>query len=231
MRKRQMMKQLLLVLLGLAVLGCGSKDPQPVTSPGSAQPESTSGGEFSDGGRCMPDGPGYEVSEYDTSGDTTPDVRKLFKTMGEGSLSRLVLVCREADLNGDRRKDIVRFYTEEGRPMLEEADRDFDGRIDEVTQYSNGRVSVQEIDTSGNGMIDTKIFYEGGQPVRAERDMKNRSTVAEWRPDRWEYYIDGRTVRIGTDVDGDGKVDRWDRDEERLRNSALANQRSTEDSQ
>ncbi len=74
MRKRQMMKQLLLALLGLAVLGCGSKDPQPVTSPGSAQPESTSGGEFSDGGRCMPDGPGYEVSEYDTSGDTTPDV-------------------------------------------------------------------------------------------------------------------------------------------------------------
>ena len=231
MRKRQMMKQLLLVLLGLAVLGCGSKDPQPVTSPGSAQPESTSGGEFSDGGRCMPDGPGYEVSEYDTSGDTTPDVRKLFKTMGEGSLSRLVLVCREADLNGDRRKDIVRLYTEEGRPMLEEADRDFDGRIDEVTQYSNGRVSLQEIDTSGNGMIDTKIFYEGGQPVRAERDMKNRSTVAEWRPDRWEYYLDGRTVRIGTDVDGDGKVDRWDRDEERLRNSALANQRSTEVSQ
>ncbi len=151
--------------------------------------------------------------------------------MGEGSLSRLVLVCREADLNGDRRKDIVRLYTEEGRPMLEEADRDFDGRIDEVTQYSNGRVSLQEIDTSGNGMIDTKIFYEGGQPVRAERDMKNRSTVAEWRPDRWEYYLDGRTVRIGTDVNGDGKVDRWDRDEERLRNSALANQRSTEVSQ
>jgi hypothetical protein len=151
--------------------------------------------------------------------------------MGEGSLARLVLVCREADLNGDRRKDIVRLYTEEGRPMLEEADRDFDGRIDEVTQYSNGRVSLQEIDTSGNGMIDTKIFYESGQPVRAERDMKNQSTVAEWRPDRWEYYLDGRTVRIGTDVNGDGKVDRWDRDEERLRNSALAKQRTTEVSQ
>ena len=231
MRKRRMMKQALLALLGLALLGCGSKSPQPVASPGSAKPESTSGGEISDGGRCMPDGPGYEVSEYDTSGDMTPDVRKLFKTMGEGSLARLVLVCREADLNGDRRKDIVRLYTEEGRPMREEADRDFDGRIDEVTQYSNGRVSLQEIDTSGNGMIDTKIFYEAGQPVRAERDMKNRSTVAEWRPDRWEYYIDGRTVRIGTDVNGDGKVDRWDRDEERLRNSALAKQRSTEATQ
>jgi len=222
------MKQILLCLLGLAVMGCGSKDPKPVTSPGTEQSETTSGGEVADGGRCMPDGPGYEVSEYDTSGDTTPDVRKLFKTMGEGSLARLVLVCREADLNGDRRKDIVRLYTDEGRPMREEADRDFDGRIDKVTEYSNGRVSLQEIDTSGNGMIDTRIIYEGGQPVRAERDMKNRSTVTQWRPDRWEYYIDGRTVRIGTDVDGDGKVDRWDRDEERLRNSALANQKSDE---
>ena len=55
----------------------------------------------------MPDGPGYEVTEYDTSGDNIPDVRKLFKTVGEGTLSRLVLVCREADLNGDRRKDCL----------------------------------------------------------------------------------------------------------------------------
>ena len=225
------MKYLLLFLLSFAVVGCGSKDPKPVTSPGSGQSESTSGGEVADGGRCKPSGPGYEVTEYDTSGDNTPDVRKLFQTMGEGSLSRLVLVCREADLNGDGRKDIVRLYTEEGRPLREEADRDFDGRIDEVTHFTNGRVSLQEIDTSGNGIIDTKIFYENGQPERAERDMANRSTASEWRPDRWEYYAEGRTVRIGTDINGDGKVDRWDRDEERLRKSALATQRSTDATQ
>ena len=64
-----------------------------------------------------------------------------------------------------------------------------------TAHFTNGRVALQEIDTSGTGMIDTKIFYEGGQPVRAERDMANRSTAAEWRPDRWEYYTDGRTVR------------------------------------
>ena len=184
------MKHLALLLLSLAAIGCGSKDPKPVTSPGAAQSETTSGGELADAGRCKPDGPGYEVTEYDTSGDNTPDVRKLFKTMGEGSLARLVLVCREADLNGDGRKDVVRLYTDEGRPLREEADRDFDGRIDEVTQFTNGRVSLQEIDSTGNGMIDTKIFYENGQPVRAERDMKNRSTAAEWRPDRWEYYAE-----------------------------------------
>ena len=216
------MKHLFLLLSTIALVGCGSKSTAPVTSPGSVENETTTGGEVADAGRCMPDGPGYEVTEYDTSGDNTPDVRKLFKTMGEGSLARLVLVCREADLNGDRRKDIVRLYNDDGRPVREEADRDFDGTIDEVTHFTNGRMTLREVDTSGNGMIDTKIFYEAGVPVRAERDMGNRSTKATWQPDRWEYYVEGRTVRVGTDVNGDGKVDRWDRDEARLRNSALA---------
>jgi hypothetical protein len=224
------MKRLMPCLLGLVALGCGSpKDAKSVTSPGAEQDGPSTGGEIADAGRCLPDGPGYEVSEYDTSGDNTPDVRKLFRTMGQGTLARLVLVCREADLNGDRRKDIIRIYTDEGRPMREEADRDFDGRIDEVTHFTDGRIRLQELDTTGNGVIDTKIFYEAGQPERAERDMANRSTKDEWHPDRWEYYVDGRTVRIGTDIDGDGKVDRWDRDEERIRSSALA-QQSVDDS-
>ncbi|MGB5813238.1 MAG: hypothetical protein WBG86_22070, partial [Polyangiales bacterium] len=203
------MKNALMCVMGLALVGCGSKNAEPVTSPGSAG-ASTSGGEVADSGRCRAPGDGYEVTEYDTSGDDTADVRKLFKTMGEGSLSRLVLVCREADLNGDGRKDIVRFYTDEGRPQREEADRDFDGQIDEVTLFADGRINQQELDTTGNGVIDTRIFYEDGQPARAERDMKGRSTAATWKPDRWEYYVDGRTVRIGTDLNGDGKVDRWD---------------------
>lgn len=214
-----------LVLLGglaLILVACGSKSVDPVTSPGASEAEASSGGEQVDAARCVPNGPGYEVTEYDTSGDDTPDVRKLFKIMGEGSLSRLVLVCREADLNGDRRKDVVRRYNDEGRPVREEVDRDFDGAIDEVTHFSNGRITLREVDTSGSGTIDTKIFYEAGLPVRAERDMTDRSTIASWKPDRWEYFSEGRMVRIGTDLDGDGKVDRWDRDEARLRESAQA---------
>ena len=133
------MKYLLPLLFSVAVVGCKSSSPEPVTSPGAAVDRATSGGEVADAGRCLPDGPGFEVSEYDTSGDSTPDVRKLFKKVGEGSLARLVLVCREADLNGDRRKDIVRLYNDEGQPVREEADRDFDGRIDEITQFTKGR--------------------------------------------------------------------------------------------
>ncbi|MEY4510545.1 MAG: hypothetical protein RLZZ450_2667 [Pseudomonadota bacterium] len=154
----------------------------------------------------------YEVSEYDTSGDETPDVRKVFLRLGEGNLARLVLVCRESDLNADGRKDVVRYYTDEGQALREEADRNFDGTMDEVTYFQEGQILRQEFDTQGDGKVDTKIYFDSGKPLRAERDLKARSTAERWQPDRWEYYEDGRVVRMGTDVDGDGKVDRWDRD-------------------
>lgn len=157
-----------------------------------------------------------EVSEYDTSGDETPDVRRVFRRIGDGPLMRLVLACREADLNGDGTKDVVRFYNEEGRPLREEMDRDFDGTIDTITVFQNGRVVRTELDENHDGRVDAKIYYdESGATTRTERDIAGRSTASEWHPDRWEYYEDGRMVRMGTDVDGDGRVDRWDRDAER----------------
>jgi hypothetical protein len=154
----------------------------------------------------------HEVSEYDTSGDETLDVRKVFLRVGDGTLARLVLVCRESDLNSDGVKDIVRYYTDEGRPTREEADRDFDGQMDEITYFQNGQIMRQEFDSKGNGRVDGKVFFEDGKPLRAERDLKGRSTTEKWQPDRWEYFEGGRMVRMGTDLDGDGKVDRWDRD-------------------
>lgn len=167
-----------------------------------------------DQGRCDATQPGRETSEYDTSGDDIPDVRKVFITMGEGRDAHLILVCREADLNGDGTKDVVRYYNDEGRPLREESDRNFDGTMDEVTVFENGRIVRQEMDTSGDGRVDMKVFWEDGHPERTERDMAARSTATQWQPDRWEYFEQGRMVRMGTDLDGDGNVDRWDRDQE-----------------
>lgn len=212
---------LLTFVLGV---GCGNKDA--AEAPG----EATQGGESVYTGQCVPSADHHEVTEYDTSGDDQPDVRKLFVRIEDGNLSRVVLICREADLNGDGIKDVVRMYNEEGRPKLEEADRDLDGQMDEITHFAAGRIILQEIDSNGNGQVDTKIYYEDGQPVRGERDLAGRSTQDKWQPDRWEYYEDGRTTRIGSDVDGDGKVDRWDRDEERIRKSALAQEDANEES-
>ncbi|MCC7540798.1 MAG: hypothetical protein IT379_31565 [Deltaproteobacteria bacterium] len=165
-------------------------------------------------GRCDASQPDREVSEYDTSGDDVPDVRKVFMRVGRPPAVRLVLICREADLNGDGTKDVVRYYNDEGRPLREEADRDFDGRFDVVVFFENGRIVRQEEDSNRDGSLDQRIYYENGRPLRGERDMAGRSTTSQWRPDRWEYYEDGRVVRIGEDIDGDGMVDHWDREDE-----------------
>lgn len=164
--------------------------------------------------RCDVDRASREVSEYDTSGDDVPDVRKVFMLVGEPPAQRTILICREADLNADGVKDVVRYYNDEGSPLREESDRDFDGQMEMVTIYQEGRIVRQEVDTNTDGLVDTRIFYEDGGPLRAERDLKGRSSASQWRPDRWEYYDDGNIVRMGTDLDGDGIVDRWQRTEE-----------------
>ncbi len=208
---------LVLALSALPIVACGGNSQPASRSTTSRRASSSSSARVTDDhGRCTVDDRQHEVSEYDTSGDGVPDVRRVFRRVGDPPLVRLVLTCREADLNGDGIKDVVRFYNDEGRPLREEADRDFDGQIDTITYFQDGRVVRQELDENGDGRVDTKIFFDDdGSPLRAERDLAGRSTATEWHPDRWEYFEHGRMVRMGTDLDGDGRVDRWDRDRDR----------------
>ncbi|HEY8431708.1 MAG TPA: hypothetical protein VIL20_25185 [Sandaracinaceae bacterium] len=203
------------LLLGAVALGCGGaqQSRQRTGRERSARLEGSAARPEDDRGRCETEGADREVSEYDTSGDDYPDVRRVYRRVGQPPLIRLILTCREADLNGDGVKDVVRYYNDEGRPLREEADRDFDGRMDVITFFQDGRIVQQEIDSNADGRVDTKVFFERGRIVRTERDLAGRSTASVWRPDRWEYFEDGRMVRMGTDLDGDGTVDRWDRDQ------------------
>jgi hypothetical protein len=166
----------------------------------------------SGGERCDSGKPGREAGEYDTTGDGVPDVRKVYLSIGSGAEARLVMICRETDVNGDGKKDVVRYYDDDGRTLREEGDRNFDGRMDQVLVFQDGKVMREELDENYDGKIDSKVFYDNGTPLRAERDLAGRSTATQWKPDRWEYYEEGRMVRMGTDLDGDGRVDRWDRD-------------------
>jgi len=113
--------------------------------------------------KCVAGDNRHDVSEYDTSGDDLPDVRKVFLRVGDGTLARLVLVCRESDLNSDGAKDVIRFYTDEGRPLREEADRNFDGVMDEITIFQEGMIQRQEFDSTGDGKVDTKVFLRRWQ--------------------------------------------------------------------
>jgi len=203
------------VALGIALAACGGAQKTPAASAngtGRSSSIASAADAQTEAQKCQGSDARHEVSEYDTSGDDRPDVRKVFLRVGDGALARLVLVCRESDLNSDGRKDVVRYYTDEGEPLREEADRNFDARMDEVTLFQEGQMLRQELDSNFDGKVDTKLFFDNGKPLRSERDLTQRSTPEKWQPDRWEYYENGRVVRMGTDVDGDGKVDRWDRD-------------------
>ncbi len=205
-----------LVMLALVVPACGSSAPaQRRTRHSRRTTQASTAAPVDDRGRCDTSAAGLEVSEYDTSGDSNPDVRRVFRRVGDPPVTRLVLACRESDLNGDGTKDVVRYYNDEGRPLREESDRDFDGQLDTITIYQEGHIVRQELDENGDGRVDAKIYYDDdGAPIRTERDLAGRSTTEQWHPDRWEYFEDGRMVRMGTDLDGDGRVDRWDRDHE-----------------
>jgi hypothetical protein len=205
----------LVLALGAAhVAGCGGSQSETARRRGGrARAAATT--DAVGQGLCDAAGSDREVSEYDTSGDARPDVRRVFRRVGDPPITRLVLACRESDLNGDGTKDVVRYYNDEGRPLREEADRDFDGQMDSITVFQEGRVVRTESDENADGRIDMKVFYDdAGAAIRTERDITGRSTGDTWHPDRWEYFENGRMVRMGTDVDGDGRVDRWDRDHE-----------------
>ncbi len=206
------MKSRTLVIAALLVVGCGGPTESAtrrlvrrrvarVTNSTSAQDHS----------RCDASRPGRSTSEYDTNNDGVPDVRKVYQTVGEPPNVHSVLVCREVDLNHDGTKDLFRFYTDEGRALREEEDRDFDGRIDVITHYANGEVIRRELDTNGDGHVDMITYYRDHRPWRTEREVTSNNDPA-FRADYWEVYDQtGHVVRIGWDYDHDGRADRWDR--------------------
>jgi hypothetical protein len=149
-----------------------------------------------------------EVIESNGPGASIPNVRRVFGILGEGDDRRRVLFCREIDTNLDGRKDVVRTYNDKGDAVDEQADSNYDGKVDTWIRFSAGRIAKVELDRNGDGKPDETRYYVKGKISRAQRD-----TNFDGKPDVWEVYSDGQLERIGSDLDFDGHVDRWDRDE------------------
>ncbi len=156
-----------------------------------------------------------DVSEVAGPGSLTHNIRRVYALTGEGEESRRVLVCREVDTNFDGIKDVVRTYNDRGEAVAEQADSNFDGRIDTWVTFARGRVAKVEVDTTRNGKPDEARYYVVGKLSRVQLDVND-----DGRPDVWEIYEEGKLQRRGVDLDHDGRVDRWDRDELALREIA-----------
>ena len=153
--------------------------------------------------------PDVEVSETSGPGALKPNVRRVYKTYGDGDTRHKVLICREIDSNLDGIKDVVRTFNTKGEAVHEEADRNFDGRIDIWINFVDGRMAEEDSDTNNDGKADVWKFYVDGDLNRIRRDRN-----FDGKADVWEMYSKGRLDRMGFDETYDGHVDRWDRDTE-----------------
>lgn len=153
--------------------------------------------------------PELEVSETMGPGALKPNVRRVSKSFGEGETRHRTLACREIDTNLDGIKDVVRTFNQKGEALHEEADRDYDGKVDVWLNFVDGRLAEEDVDTNKDGKPDLWKFYVNGQLQRVRRDRNG-----DGKPDVWEIYSKGRLERVGMDENSDGHVDRWDRDEQ-----------------
>lgn len=208
------------------VMGCGGSDSKgqvkTATAPGGSKDQSKWPAD--DKSMCdWREKPELEVSESAGPGALRSNVRRVFKTFGEGDARHKTLVCREIDTNLDGIKDVVRTFNQKGEAIHEEVDRNYDGRIDLWINFVDGRLAQEDVDTNNDGKADVWKFYVNGQLQRIRRDRN-----FDGKADIWEIYARGRLERVGLDDSYDGHVDRWDRDEQ-LKYEAEAADRKARD--
>jgi hypothetical protein len=202
--------RLLLPVL-LALSGCSNNVQAAFNSPVQGQPvKRLADGSIDDQTKCEWRGrQDRDVVETAGPGSVMPNVRRVFAVVGQGQDRQRILVCREIDTNLDGSKDVVRKYSDKGDALFEEADTNHDGRIDTWLSFSKGRIIEEKTDRNYDGNPDEWKYFSSGRITRAKRDTNH-----DGKPDVWEMYsaATGSLERMGVDVDGDERVDRWDYD-------------------
>jgi hypothetical protein len=120
-----------MLLLALVGSACSSSAPGfEAKAPGVKAPRRPDGS-IDDRSMCAWRGrKDLEASETAGPGAFQPNVRRVFQIIGTGEERTKVLVCREIDTNFDGVKDVVRRYNDKGESLHEEADANYDGRIE-----------------------------------------------------------------------------------------------------
>jgi hypothetical protein len=163
------------------------------------------------------------VQESSAPGSVVANVRRVYGYIGAGEERRRVLLCREVDTNYDGVKDLVRTYGDNGEKLTEQADSDYDGKIDTWITFGARRPAKVEVDKNSDGKPDEVRFYVAGKLSRVQRD-----TNGDDKPDVFEIYREGYLERMGIDGDFDGKVDVWHRDEIRAAEQEAKEQGETQ---
>ena len=152
-----------------------------------------------------------------------------------GNPRRLVLVRRALDADGDGKPELLRFVDpESGLLIRQEADRNYDGRIDTWSDYEWGALVRRMLDSNDDGNPDGWEVYEKGRMTsrQVDRDddgvrdgfytyendslaLERHDTNNDGEIDRVIHYRDRKRTSAEEDVDKDGRTDVWYRYEVR----------------
>ncbi|MBI4815722.1 MAG: hypothetical protein HY791_05680 [Deltaproteobacteria bacterium] len=191
-----------LALCPLLAVGCASA-PKPAVEAAPSAPAIEASKPVSAGtmvSACSPENRSQNVKTADVDGDGRPDMWKFYGDVGGKSQ----VTRQDLDLNWDGRVDVCRFFEVTGKAKREEADLDYDGKIDEVSDYTDGVVTMKKRDRDHDGRPDIIRRYDRGRLAAKEMDTNGDGDM-----DRFEEWKDGRMERVGDDQNHDGKVDRW----------------------
>ena len=146
-----------------------------------------------------------------------------------GNPTKLVLLQRILDADGDGKPELVRFVDpESGLLVRQDEDRDYDGRIDAWSDFEWGDLVRRTTDGNGDGEADAWERYERGRMTERQVDrdydgvrdgfysyeanslaLERHDANNDGRIDRTVHYRERRRTKAEEDVDGDGRIDVW----------------------
>jgi hypothetical protein len=189
------MRRLMWLVAVLALVGCGTTKKQQTKSKARSNSGWGRSHNFNDAGA--------NTVKHDLNHDGRIDVTKVSRA---GTLVR-----EEWDLNQDGKTEIWRYYDENGQIEGEEVDADYDGKLDVISHYQGGVLTMREESHNFIGQATTKKHYEKGVLQLVEQD-----TDDDGKFDTWEFYQKGQLVKIGRDTNGDGREDQFTKPTEKL---------------
>jgi len=182
------------VIATLSLVGCGKKKPVEEIDTTSLYLRAVVEKTTADG---------LVLEEIDVDLDGVPDIFNYYR---ERTNAPRLLVRKELDVNRDGRIDTTSYFTDAGELEREVMDRDFDGQVDWTDHYQNGQRVMSEFDTTANGLMNEFAYYAKGRITHKERDSTGDGLI-----DTWERFdANGKVVKTGRDIDGDGKMDERD---------------------
>lgn len=141
-------------------------------------------------------GPNMTLEKMDSQGKGEPDIFVLFKTE-DASVRQLVL--QAFDVNRDKKIDLVKHYSK-GKLVRTEADLDYDGLVDAVTEFDPATGQMKK-KIQADGTTNIWKYY-----VESELRRKELDRNSDGKADMWVYYRGGRVTRTEIDQNFDGKV-------------------------